>query len=200
MKALRRLGFKDLDSPCISRDAGRSDLAHLFAKLGYTAGAEIGVWMGLYSEQLCRVNPGLHLTCVDAWTEYQLYHEKKNDQARLDAAYVEATDRLRPFACTILRMSSEDGAAMVPDGSLDFVYLDANHAEAYVRQDLELWTPKVRRGGCVSGHDYIIGVPTRKHKHLEVTPAVNAFAAAHQIAPIYVTAKDKSPSFFWIVQ
>lgn len=194
------LGFSGHDNPCVSTRAGRGDLARLFSELGFTKGAEIGVWTGGYSEELCLANPDLHLTCVDAWRQYKSYNEAKNNQGRLDAAYQEALTRLRPYDCTILRMNSEDAAARVPDASLDFIYIDANHAEDFVRQDLDLWVPKVRSGGIVSGHDFTIGPPKKKHKHLGVTPAVTSYAAAHQIASIYVLAKDKSPSFFWTVQ
>lgn len=198
MSAFRRLGFIGDANPCISREAGRGHLARLFAQLGFTTGAEIGVWEGHYSSDLCAANPQLRLTCVDPWQEYRFYNEAKNNQDRLDAAYRTAVERLRPFGCTILRMTSEQGASTVPDGSLDFVYVDANHGEAFVRQDLEAWTPKVRSGGVVAGHDYIVGIATKKHKHIEVRAAVDAFCAERSIAPIYVLAKDKTPSFFWM--
>src|SRR5262245_298487 len=130
--------------PIDTRSLTRVDLAHLFASLGYRSGAEIGTWMGEYSEQLCLAIPGVHLLCVDPWRAYKGYREDKNNQDRLDAAYRAATDRLAPYRCSLLRMASVDAAAHVADGSLDFVYIDANHSEPFVTQDLEAWTPKVR--------------------------------------------------------
>jgi cephalosporin hydroxylase len=44
---------------------------------------------------------------------------------------------------------------MFENNSLDFVYIDANHAYNYVVQDIELWYPKVKKGGYLCGHDYI---------------------------------------------
>ena len=41
------------------------------------------------------------------------------------------------------------------DESLDFVYIDANHAYDWVVQDIELWYPKVKKGGILWGHDYL---------------------------------------------
>jgi len=36
----------------------------------------------------------------------------------------------------------------------DFLYIDAEHTYESVKKDLELYTPKVKRGGIVGGHDY----------------------------------------------
>ena len=41
-----------------------------------------------------------------------------------------------------------------PDGYFDFVYVDAGHTYAEVKQDLEDWYPKVKKGGLFAGHDY----------------------------------------------
>jgi hypothetical protein len=38
---------------------------------------------------------------------------------------------------------------------LDFIYIDANHAYDFVKEDIECWYPKVKPGGWVMGHDYI---------------------------------------------
>jgi predicted O-methyltransferase YrrM len=179
----------------IATSAGRQELVRLFASMGFTRGAEIGVWTGLFSQQLCAGVPGLHMTCVDQWRAYGDYRDAKNNQARLDAAYLEACDRLRPYACAVWRMNSLAAAAQVDDRSLDFVYIDSNHAEAYVAADLKAWAPKVRSGGIVAGHDYTLGAG---RPHLQVTPAVDAYVASMKIDPMFVLAADKSPSYFWV--
>jgi hypothetical protein len=55
----------------------------------------------------------------------------------------------------MVRASSEIASNMFQDESLDFVYIDANHAYDFVKQDIELWYPKVKKGGYLWGHDYI---------------------------------------------
>ena len=45
-------------------------------------------------------------------------------------------------------------AAVFADGSLDLVFIDADHSFAAVREDLRAWWPKVRPGGLLAGHDY----------------------------------------------
>lgn len=179
----------------VSREVGRQDLARLCADMGFQTGAEIGVWAGVFSSELCQAIPGLRLTCVDPWRAYGDYREKKNDQARLDAAYETTVKTLAPYACSILRMTSTEAATQIPDESLEFVYIDGNHAAEYVTADLQAWTPKVKRGGIVAGHDYFER-PSKGWIH--VKQAVDDFAASHRIAPIYIVARDKSPSFFWV--
>lgn len=182
----------------VSNNASRRDLVQLFADLGYRRGAEIGVWAGGFSEVLCQGIPDLHLACVDPWRQYKAYgaDRKKNDQVRLEDAYQRACLRLKPYRCQILRMTSLEAAAQIPDGSLDFVYIDANHAREFVEQDLRAWAPKVRPGGIVSGHDY---EPIKRTKWLEVKQAVETYRAANPIKTVYVLAQDKMPSFFWVV-
>jgi predicted O-methyltransferase YrrM len=175
----------------------RNDLPRLFAALGYTNGAEVGVWAGDYALVLCHGLPGLRLRCVDPWLEYASYQERKNNQRRMEIAYAQARAKLEPYRCVIDRRTSMAAAQDVPDASLDFVYIDGNHAKAFVLQDLAAWVPKVRSGGMVSGHDY----SQRKVKakaRIEVKEAVDEYVAEHGIAPVFVASADKAPSFFWV--
>lgn len=174
---------------------GRVEFSRLCKDLGFTRGAEIGVWKGKWSAHLCKDNPALEMLCVDLWGTYDTYNDSRNQQDKLDESYREAVAVLAPYRCTILREASLKAAQRVPDGSLDFVYVDANHGEAFVRQDLEAWVPKVRPGGIISGHDYI----TRAEKpHIQVQAAVDRFVAEHRIAPLFILAADRVPSFAWV--
>jgi len=39
---------------------------------------------------------------------------------------------------------------------LDFVYIDGNHNYYFVKKDIELYFPLVKRGGVFGGHDYLL--------------------------------------------
>jgi predicted O-methyltransferase YrrM len=41
------------------------------------------------------------------------------------------------------------------DNSVDFVFIDADHEYESVVKDIDSWLPKVKKGGIISGHDYI---------------------------------------------
>lgn len=180
----------------IGLKASRRDLGPLFASSGYSRGAEIGVWEGSYAEHLCQTIPGLTLTCVDPWRPMKDYHERKNDAARLERAYQITQERLKSYDCTFLRMTSLEAVQRIPDGSLDFVYIDGNHSKASVLADLRAWSPKVRSGGIVAGHDYR---SDDRKAFIEVKDAVDQFTFERGIAPVYLLTADKSPSFFWVV-
>lgn len=49
---------------------------------------------------------------------------------------------------------SAASASRYEDGSLDWVYVDADHRYEAVRRDILAWLPKVRKGGVIAGHDY----------------------------------------------
>jgi predicted O-methyltransferase YrrM len=40
------------------------------------------------------------------------------------------------------------------DGTIDFIYIDAEHTYESVKRDLELYLPKLKKGGIIGGHDY----------------------------------------------
>ena len=168
----------------------RVDLARYFAALGFTMGAEIGVERGLYAEVLCREIPNLRLLAVDAWTAYSGYREHVT-QAKLDAFWAEAQERLAPYGATVVKAFSVEAARHIPDGSLDFVYIDGNHMYDQVWADLTAWVPKVRSGGIVAGHDY--GRSSVGH----VAEAVDDWCVEHDVL-LTVCRGDRSPSWFWV--
>lgn len=152
----------------------RLELAAHFATLGFTVGAEVGVFDGYFSEHLCRTIPGLKLYSVDAWAVYPGYRDHKFESS-MRAAEEKARARLAPFNAKIIKKFSTDAAQDFEDESLDFVYIDANHEYKFVKQDIELWAPKVRIGGIVAGDDYYM----TRAGNMGVIQAVNEYAEAH---------------------
>lgn len=186
------------NGPTVFPDAGRSELLRAFAAHRYRIGAEIGVWKGGFSEDMCRALPGLSLLCVDSWGGDPSYHEKKQ---QADWAWIRAgaEKRLKPYGCLIDARKSVDAARDVSDGSLDFVHIDGGHSYATVYADLVAWTPKVRRGGMVAGHDYR-EFPERKRENIRVKEAVDAFVRDRGITDWAVLSRELNPSFVWVVK
>ena len=44
-----------------------------------------------------------------------------------------------------------DAMVRWPDGSFDLIFIDGDHSYAAVREDLQLWRPKVRAEGFLAG-------------------------------------------------
>lgn len=130
---------------------------------GWTSGAEIGVWTGDTFFYLLTHCPRLKLTGVDNWMHYSTYPEKKHKAAGVGeywpiektlAVGEEVRNRAKGYGnARILYMDSIEAVECVEDDSLDFVFIDADHTTAGVLLDIRLWTPKVRAGGYVMGHD-----------------------------------------------
>lgn len=194
--------LRSRQSPFTLARLGRKDLPTLARDLGFTRGAEIGVWKGAYSASFCEASPSLHMLCVDPWESYPAWLDTKNAMpveeatAFMAESYRLARERLAPLNCTIVRKFSVDAAKDVPDRSLDFAYIDGNHVYDAVIEDLTAWAPKVRRGGFLAGHDYRVfaNKPT-----IHVVDAVQHYTKAHRIDPWFVLAADRTPSFLWEV-
>ena len=174
MSPIRCIGYK------------RTELGVLFNELGFKRGAEIGVREGVFSRCLCESIKDIDLLCVDIWEPYSGHRKAKANEK-----YADAQKRLKPFNAKLIKMSGLDMAKKVPNNSLDFVYIDAAHRFDDVMQDIIVWSPKVRKGGIVSGHDYYRG------RNNGVVPAVDAYTYAHQINEWFVT-DEKEASFFWV--
>lgn len=180
--------------------AKRYDLGPLLNRRGLLGcGVEVGVKAGVFSEQLLRTWNGRHLISVDPWSEAGDDYVNLDNvaQATHEGFYAETRQRLAPFAdrSSIWRMTGDEAAERIPHHSLDFVYLDARHDYASVKEDLGDWFDKLRPGGVFAGHDYIDG--TFVNGDFGVRSAVDEFFAARGL-PVRATFTD-SPWNSWFV-
>lgn len=169
----------------IIRDWNRLDYLELLYKGQLKKGVEVGVFNGEFSEYLIRNLPTLELYLVDCWKEFP--KEDYDDCANLSQKVYSARYKLvkslfeEKENVSIIRKTSMEAVKQFEDESLDFVYIDANHAYNYVKQDIQEWSKKVRIGGIISGHDYDM-------VHPDVVKAVNEsfFASEDYIEPLII--------------
>lgn len=132
---------------------------------GPLRGVEIGVGWGLSAMTLLQRLPRIveHMMVDEWWTfpptsPYFLSGdigattsvegaEKMREEAEWHTRF--ASHRRR-----IVRMRSAEAALRVVDGTLDYAFVDGDHSEEGVHYDLIAWTPKLRPGGLLFGHDY----------------------------------------------
>jgi len=172
----------------------RKDLAKLFNTLGYKLGAEVGVSKGRYSRILFNNIEDLKLFCVDPWKSYDGL-EKITSQERMNEIYNDCLARLKGYNVEYMRMTTVEAIKHIPDGSLDFVYIDGGHQFDSSMLDIISWSPKVRDGGIVSGRNY------HPFYRSGAMSAVNVYTRAHRINEWYVTShrgSDPYPTWFWV--
>ena len=119
--------------------------------------AEVGVADGQYSLDILKWGVS-KLYMVDLWGHVpggpgMLQCPQEEHEGR----YREAMKRIEPHKdrAVVLRGLSDQMAARVPAGSLDFLHVDCAHDYYSVKRDLAAWYPRVAPGGIVSGHDYL---------------------------------------------
>lgn len=124
----------------------------------YTIGVELGVRWGQTSRYLLERCPNLSMFGVD------LMQPLPNNTREGQETYghwpwekyrseVKEIMRRWPERFTMLVMDTAAAAERIPDESLDFVFIDCDHSYEGVKRDIELWGPKVRIGGMITGHD-----------------------------------------------
>lgn len=175
------------------------DIPKLFKELGFTKGYEIGVYRAKYSQKLLDYNPELHLTGVDAWEIYGGY--KDYEVTDIIDAHRESEETYKRYGdrATLIQGWSRDVASKVQDGSLDFVFIDANHAYEYCVEDIALWSKKVRKGGIVYGHDY--DDYSKHHKRwnqMHVIDAVDGWCRSYRIKPLFITTNNTNKCWMYV--
>lgn len=124
--------------------------------------AEIGVWKGDFAFNLLNNLPSIKVYhCVDLWKHYEdhtktLVPNGKMATSNMEEIYKNFKNKASIYNKKVIihRMTSAEAAKIIPDNELDFIFIDANHAYEYVKEDIKLWLPKVKSGGVISGHDY----------------------------------------------
>lgn len=128
-------------------------------EFGWTAGCEIGLQRGWTICHLLKTCPDLWMIGVDPWVEYPDTGEpgwQSYDHIDIDYWSAVVKQRVAAFGGRgkVLHMTSLDAARIVPDDSLDFVFIDGDHTVRGCSTDIEAWVPKVRATGYVCGHDH----------------------------------------------
>ena len=131
-------------------------------RYGWTKGAELGVWKGRTFKHLLTSVSNLHLSGVDLYapqpdnTGPEQWTPGENGHPWSHEVYF---DDITKFCekmngrGVLLRMKTDEAANLIEDESLDFVFIDADHSYEGCNADIKNWSPKVKKGGYVMGHD-----------------------------------------------
>lgn len=182
-------GLKLKGRPAVIPDCSRDDLPEFFKERGYKAGVEIGSYKGEYTEILAK--SGLKIYAIDPWRVYADCGPPQY-QKKMDRFYEHAQKTLAPYSnCVIIRKTSMEALSDFEDESLDFVYIDGNHHFKYITEDICEWTKKIKKGGIISGHDYIYTRPRSQYGGCHVHYVVDAYTKAYNIRNWYVLGRKE---------
>ena len=108
---------------------------------------EIGVSEGRFTEEILTVVKPKKLHLVDPWeSEPHIHYYEK--------VYAKFRGQIEAGQVEIHRGKSKDVSENFPDRYFDWIYIDGNHSYKGVHRDLQLYYPKVKRYGFITGDDY----------------------------------------------
>lgn len=113
--------------------------------------AEVGVNRGDFSAEIldATVPEALHL--VDVWGS-ERFHDGLYDGVRSRFAREITAGQVH-----VHRRLSVDAASGFGDGTFDWVYIDTDHSYETTHDELRAYAAKVKPGGLIAGHDFVMG-------------------------------------------
>lgn len=128
-------------------------------------GVEIGTDKGINAKNILENLPIKKLFLIDPYEGY--YYKNSERKAEI---------RLRKWKDNVIfiKKKSSDAIKEIPN-NLDFVYVDGDHSYKIVKEDLENYYKKIKKGGILSGHDI---------NQKGVYRAVSEFVTKKKITPI----------------
>lgn len=121
--------------------------------------AEIGVYKGEYAKSIIEILNPKEYHMVDTFGKhlrtYKDYPQMKKDNG-WENLFSEICNTFNGENIKIHRMMSSEAVGLFPDGYFDFVYIDADHSYETAKFDIIEWGKKVKNGGILAGHDWLV--------------------------------------------
>jgi predicted O-methyltransferase YrrM len=121
--------------------------------------AEVGVFRGAFAEAILNDCPAItRYYLLDPWRHLDDWNKPANaDDARFEEYLAETLQRTEAHADKreVLRGRTTEVIDRIPDGSLDFAYVDGDHTLRGITIDLIRIWPKIKPGGFVGGDDFV---------------------------------------------
>jgi len=115
-------------------------------------GAEIGVYKGENSLSILKTLKIKKLYLIDPYKKYNNY-DNPYDENIFDFEKImkKAKKLLKKYPVEFIRKFSIDASVGIE--KLDFVYIDGNHTYDFVKEDIQTYWNKLKKGGVLAGHD-----------------------------------------------
>jgi hypothetical protein len=118
-------------------------------------GAELGTYKGGTTFFLLDNHSKLILHTVDIFERQPGHKDYDTDRHVFTFTYPWILEKAKNYGnrLTVHKGWTHEIADKIPDASLDFVFIDADHEYESVKKDIIAWRPKIRKGGLLMGHD-----------------------------------------------
>ena len=120
--------------------------------------AEIGVYRGQFAAKLLGDCPGISTYyMIDPWRNLADWNKPANKPDDVFRKFFdESMERTAAHEAkrVVLRGTTAEVIDQIPDGSLDFAYIDGDHTLRGITIDLVRSWPKIRDGGWIGGDDF----------------------------------------------
>ena len=116
--------------------------------------AEVGVADARHAHAMLREMNIDRLYLVDSYPNYM--DGPCSRKGELQEAYYNAMfNNMQAYLSkvTMITRSSVFAASLFKDDFFDFIYIDGDHSYRQCKKDIEVWYPKVVKGGILAGHD-----------------------------------------------
>ena len=168
-----------------------------------TVGCELGVFAGEFSQYLFNIIKPTKMYLIDGWTlcGEELFSGDVDGNGkcvmRSSVLHGIVVNRFKSNKNVHVWMGwTHEKIADIPDDSLDWIYVDADHSYDGCLRDLELCLFKVKKNGFIMGHDYEINKAKCKNNwNFGVGKAVDTFLENHPEYKMTAKAMDGCVSF-----
>lgn len=124
---------------------------------------ECGAWLGQSSSYLydkaSSLEKNIKIIIIDSWQGSKNERDDTHHLAKTADIYQIFLENMGTRSFTSLKGLSVDMAKQFEDESLDVVFIDMCHMYECVKEDIEVWYPKVKTNGYIAGHDYSLSWP-----------------------------------------
>jgi hypothetical protein len=150
--------------------------------------AEIGTYNGKFAKKILYFTNPQQLHLIDPWEGS--WHDEAPSQDKMNKRYQHVLKQfnreINLEQVVIHRGYSHEVGNNFKDNYFDWIYIDGNHQYEFVKQDLELYYPKIKVGGFITGDDYAEGEGHWWQESGGVKRAVDEFIAAKPLQVIKI--------------
>ena len=151
--------------------------------------AELGVDNGKFSEKILEINKPKILHLIDSWDSRR--YSKNKEKKVFDLFKHLIKKGLVQIHVGLAEKVSND----FKDDYFDWIYIDTSHCYSETINELNHYSKKMKSGGIIAGHDYIIGNWNGMVRY-GVIEAVHEFCVQNDWEIIYLTMEiNENPSF-----